>query len=263
MAIRPIKLENNTYLQIINFPDGHKHLKMVSPVISHDSVAVSIKSFDDLFLLAQFKKLNFYCDTLYINYLLGARCDRRFSENETLDLKIIADFINGLGFNKVYILKPHSDVSLALIENSFTVSVTAQLVSTCIAEQKIDTDNLSIISPDAGASKWIEKELGSKIPFIQCSKDRDVATGEIKGVVIPTNPKENCIIVDDLCDGGATFTNIAKALKEKGAKNIYLVVTHAILSKGLSPFEGLINKIYCTDSFKVLENSPLIYQLSI
>lgn len=260
-----IKLETNTHLQIINFPDGHKHLKMIPPIEDFEGVCVSIKSFDDLFLLAQFKKLNPYCNILYINYLLGARCDRRFSDNEALDLKIITDFINSLNFKKVFILKPHSDVSLALIENSYTISVTSRLVSTCIAEQKIDLTNLSIISPDAGASKWIEKELGNTntIPLIQCSKDRDVATGEIKGVVIPTDPKENCIIVDDLCDGGATFINIAKALKEKGAKNIYLVVTHAIFSKGLEPFEGLISKIYCTDSFTTFADSPLIYQLSV
>lgn len=258
-----MKLETNDYFEIIKFPDGHKHLCLKrSPEFYAEhchSISISIKSFDDLFLLAQLRKLVPTIRTLNIEYLLGARCDRKFSSREALDLKIIADFINQLKFDSVSILKPHSDVSLALIENSTGRTVTSDLFIRCVSEQGIR--DYSIISPDAGASKWIEKELG-RHDIIQCSKDRDVISGEIRGVKIPEQPRKSCIIVDDICDGGATFIFIAKQLKAMGVQNIYLVVTHGIFSKGFDVFSGLLNKIYCTDSFNTFDH-PIVNVMSL
>ena len=241
-------------MEIIKFPDGHKHLKIAGNELLSEKVEISIRSFDDLFLLAQYKTVNKNLKYLRINYLLGARFDRKFSSYDSLDLKIIADFINNLNFEKVEILKPHSDVSLALINNSESISLTSDIFIRCIEENKIE--DYSIIVPDAGASKWVEKELGSSY-VIQCYKDRNTSTGEINVIKFAQTPKETCIIVDDLCDGGATFINIAKQLKEKGVKNIYLVVTHGIFSKGFRVFDGLINKIYCTNSFGIFEDNLL------
>ena len=55
------------------------------------------------------------------------------------------------------------------------------------------------------------------------------------------------LIVDDICDGGATFVGLAKELRAAGAKKVYLYVTHGIFSKGL-PLEG-IDKVFTTDSY--------------
>ena len=41
---------------------------------------------------------------------------------------------------------------------------------------------------------------------------------------------KNCVIVDDIIDSGGTIVNAAKALKEKGAKDVYVYITHAVLS---------------------------------
>jgi ribose-phosphate pyrophosphokinase len=46
--------------------------------------------------------------------------------------------------------------------------------------------------------------------------------GNVKG--------KNCLLVDDIIDSGGTIVNAAKALKEKGAKDVYVYVTHGVLS---------------------------------
>ncbi len=241
-------------LNIINFSDGHYHLKGGNISSETYGVSLSIKSFDDLFLLAQFKQIYPLVENLKINYLLGARCDRRFSKSEALDLKIIAKFINNLGFKKVEILKPHSEISLALIDNSEGYNFNTEMLARCISENNLR--DFSIISPDAGASKWIEKELG-RTDIIQCNKDRDVGTGEIKSIKFSEQPKEVSIIVDDLCDGGFTFITLAKQLKAAGSKQVYLIITHGIFSKGFRVFDGLIDGIYCTNSFGDFEDKLL------
>ena len=60
--------------------------------------------------------------------------------------------------------------------------------------------------------------------------------------------------MDDICDGGRTFTGIAKALKNKNAGNIYLAVSHGIFSNGFKKFNGLIDSIFTTDSFSNIKN---------
>ena len=60
---------------------------------------------------------------------------------------------------------------------------------------------------------------------------------------------KNCLIVDDICDGGRTFTDLAKKLNDKGAKELYLFVSHGIFSKGYDELLGHFNVIGTTNSF--------------
>lgn len=240
-----MKLTDNT---IISFPDGHKHLKAV--YTEDNSVEVAIKSFDDLFLLAQFKEIYPKCSVLNIKYLLSARCDRRFGPFEACDLKIVAKFINDLKFDRVTILQPHSDVALTLIDRSGTDEVNYDLLVDCIYDNNLK--EFSLVAPDAGASKWVHSyDLDPKLVKVhhaQGYKERN-ERGDITKTTVIGSITTDCIILDDLCDGGATFIHLAKALKEKGAKRVYLCVTHGIFSKGFEVFNGLIDGIYTTNSF--------------
>ena len=41
---------------------------------------------------------------------------------------------------------------------------------------------------------------------------------------------KTCILVDDIIDSGGTIVNAAKALKDRGAKEVYVYITHGVLS---------------------------------
>ena len=53
---------------------------------------------------------------------MGARFDRLMQKGDSVDLKVIANLINGCGFEKVYLYDVHSDTSTVLIENSINIS---------------------------------------------------------------------------------------------------------------------------------------------
>lgn len=244
-------------LNIITFPDSSLHLKDFDD--RDNELQCSIKSFDDLFLIAQAKQIMPHIDTLIINYLLAARCDRKFSNKEAFDLQIVADFINSMNFARVLILKPHSQVALNLIKNSEEQSVTSQLLIQCITENGLE--DYSIISPDKGASRWITKELGSS-GVIQCDKERDTNTGEIISVKFTDIPKEECIITDDICSNGGTFIHLAKELKIRGVKRIYLITTHfdegTNLENTLNNLQKHIVKYYTTNSFTTAQETSFL-----
>lgn len=71
------------------------------------------------------------------------------------------------------------------------------------------------------------------LPFIHGEKVRDQSTGRITSYEVVGNPKgKRVLIVDDICDGGATFITLAKALLGQGATEVHLFVSHGIFSKG-------------------------------
>ena len=68
---------------------------------------------------------------------------------------------------------------------------------------------------------------------------------------------KNCVIVDDIIDSGGTIVNATKALKDKGAKDVHVYITHAVLSgEAVKKIENSkIKKLITTDT---IDNSKKI-----
>lgn len=205
----------------------------------------------ELLLIADaIKRAGGTINNLHIDYVPFARQDRVANVGECFSLKVFADLINSIHAKHVFVIDPHSDVTTALIDN-IVVTTQAEIVRALFDQYKnLFTSKFIFISPDGGALKKIHKVV-AKVPFnvlevVECSKDRDTLTGAIKETIVHKESfaGESCIIIDDICDGGMTFIEIAKVLKAKGAGKVILIVTHGLFTKGLEVFDGLIDKIY-------------------
>ena len=183
---------------------------------------------------------------------------------ESLSIKVVADFINSLGFTTVFCEDIHSDVGVALINNLVHIKQEACAWNLPNFERPANT---ILVSPDAGAAKKVfavAKKLGYN-EVVTASKERDVATGRIVSTVVelPDNFElKTYLIVDDICDGGRTFIELAKAIKNAvnyNGERICLYVTHGIFSAGMDVFNGYIDKIYVHNLMKEEYNEhPLI-----
>ena len=166
----------------------------------------------------------------------------------------MANFINQLNFSKVTIWDAHSDVSPALLHRVVNIPQLSLLMRCEELCQRLATGELTLISPDAGASKKtikIAEAFKGEPEVIQAQKIRDLKSGDIISTeIIGDVQGKKVLIADDICDGGRTFIELAKVLRAKGAIEISLFITHGIFSKGVDVFEGLIDTIYTTDSFK-------------
>jgi len=174
-----------------------------------------------------------------------------------------------MGFTNVYVFDPHSDVTPALINNCKIINNHAFVEEVVYELSKLGVNDYSLVSPDNGANKKIKQLYshlyhGANIKYsnstvegiIFCDKTRDLATTKITGFEVLSGEvkDKNCIIVDDICDGGGTTIGLAKELKLKGAKSIYLVVSHGIFSKGVEVLD-IFDGVYATDSFCSIETS--------
>lgn len=194
--------------------------------------------------------------TLEIPFFPGARQDRR--EQAPLSAKVFAEALNHYPISRVVVHDPHSDVTPALIKNVDVITLN-DIFTTFGTESNLWSDfrNLDgLISPDAGASKKVEK-LGSVLglPTFQCSKIRDTTTGALSGFSAPIAQGKRFGVVDDICDGGGTFIGLAKAWQEVNPDSeLYLYVTHGIFSKGLLSLFDHYRRVHTTNSFDQAEN---------
>lgn len=195
---------------------------------------------------------------LYVPYFVGARSDRKFAQGGVNYLKqVICPIINSLNLNAVVVLDPHSDVLEACL-NNYEKLDNHLLAKYALADidTNMDVSELCLVSPDAGAYKKIfdvAKKFGIE-NVITATKVRDMKTGNILRTEIPTldqHKELKYVIIDDICDGGRTFTELAKAIKgSRPTAKVYLVVTHGIFSAGFDDLNKLFEGIYCTNSYR-------------
>lgn len=158
-------------------------------------------------------------------------------------------------------MDPHSDVLEACLNNFSKLNNSALVddaLSYLIGED--EEDQIVLVSPDAGAYKKVfdvaQEFMIEKI--ITATKVRDLKTGQIIHTEVPVLDQHKdlkYVIVDDICDGGRTFIEIAKAIKgSRPTAKIYLVVTHGIFSGGFTQLAEYFEGIYTTTSYCVIED---------
>lgn len=253
-------------IKVVNFSDGSSSLKLEVPEYlvkyppsAYYSISVDPTTPADAYmweiLLAQdavrrtfghFKK-----SILNLPYLPHARADRVFEKGNPLPLEVFLDSI--LGFTEVMLTDPHSDFIFQK-EYHQVIEVSIKPQHQCFIDVVKDIESGSVlVSPDKGAAKKIY-QLQQRLDthtiatfVIEADKKRDVSTGRILETTLPEDfdyVGKTFYIVDDLFDYGNTFIPLAKKLRENGAKEVNLYVTHLIAAKGLGNLFGVVDKLY-------------------
>jgi ribose-phosphate pyrophosphokinase len=133
-------------------------------------------------------------------------------------------------------------------------------------QDNLPSDNLVIISPDAGRVK-LTRKFAQKIgaPYALLEKERPAQQVAEIGYVIGDVKGKTAVIVDDIIDTGGTLSAAAQTVIDEGAKEVYAVATHGIFSGrafetlAASPLAGIL----VTDTVPLRDGAPdLIRQLT-
>ena len=244
------------------YSDNTSYVKSKYGRIGNTKMTILLRKptdFHEAMMLGQYLKRSGPDNTvsLFMPYAVGARQDR---SNQTGDIlfaaKYYADIINSIGFDKVIILDPHSEVYPALLNNVRVVSA-AKILDNENRSRKISGVYDGIIAPDAGASKRAyEVSRAFKIPLYQAFKHRSVEDGSLTGFAIQDIPKGHYLLVDDICDGGGTFNGLAEILPDGVTSDLY--VTHGIFARGLRELRKNFGRIITTDSLPQYEIPDIV-----
>lgn len=250
---------NDYEIKLGHFPDGTLLMKQDPHTEIYDNKILWFYENNEelvalIFLTKHLRAHGIKNLSLYMPYVCNARQDRVKCNEDVFTLKYFAEIINSLNFDEVWVLDTHSSVTDALINNVRYIDH-IPFINMAIEEVKSNMDiheELLLFYPDQGSVKRYSDDIGMEYAF--GIKNRDWATGKILGLDVAGSVDKikgrKILIVDDICSKGGTFYHSAKKLKELGAAEIYLYVTHC----ENTIFEGelikcdLIDHIYTTDS---------------
>lgn len=266
--------ESDVMYELTTFPDGEPHIKLDN-IDRKDSynIVCRITNPIELFILMQvgnILKRQAVIFNIKIAYLMTMRMDRVINFNEAFSLEIVADMINSLHADNVYIFECHSERAFKLINNSnpidfVTYDFEYNKFNHMIKAYNKDEDdkNIIICYPDHGSKDRYTVSIRNPNPYICMNKVRDLDNkGIIKSITIDNDyilPDNSIIyIIDDLCDGGGTFCWSYNVLKEKHPDvPIRLFVKHMVNPIGLEKVSKLFDQVYITNSYKEWEEEPI------
>lgn len=255
--------------EAFTFSGGEPHIRFQPQDLAGvEEVTIThrLRSFNDMGLLLLAVDALHRADIQHLEMVLpyfpGARQDRVMMAGEPLTVKVYAELLNALSLHKIYVYDAHSDVTPAVLDRCQVIS-NHRFIERVLQDLSID----KLVSPDGGALKKIYKlsaYLGG-MNVVEGSKVRDVRTGKLSSFQAFTEPLEgaDCLIVDDICDGGGTFMGLGQTLKDKGAGRLYLAVSHGIFNKGVAPLAEYFDHIYTTNAFRTVEAHPKVTQIDL
>ena len=249
-SVLPIKINTRT------FPGGEVHIAVDDGFDGRIPQLVRITAHlrspaDQMALFMLTDALRRACRApihLHMPYVPYARQDRVCNPGEALAAKVFCQMINAQGYESVTIFDPHSDVVPALLDRVVVKDAVAAIK--LVLERPEFEEGVTFVAPDAGAQKRVlklAKHFGVE-HVVSANKVRDTKTGEIRGVslkeVLPTGTP--ALVIDDICDGGATFVALAEYMRNKNMIGgpSYLYVSHGIFSKGVGLLAACYDRIF-------------------
>ena len=179
--------------------------------------------------------------TAVISHYGYARQDKKSAAREPITAKLVADLLQTAGVDRVITMDLHQ----GQIQGFFDCPVNHLTALPILADyfERLEFDDLTIVSPDVGRAKACKKfadMLGAELAIMHKGRPaHNVA--EITHVIGDVEGR-TCIVFDDMIDTGGSITEGAKALMAKGAKSVYVTATHGIFSP---------------PAFERIENAPI------
>ncbi|HZE87843.1 MAG TPA: ribose-phosphate pyrophosphokinase [Methylomirabilota bacterium] len=246
-------------IEIFVFPDGEKRIQIQDHVVDEHCVVVQSTAtpgaenyMELLFIIDGLKRSGASEITVVIPYLGYQRQDHIFRDGEAVSLDVVVRALEATGAARVITLDLHS----IKIPEIFTVPV-QQLSALSLFAEKIKElgEDGTLVSPDMGGLRRISKlsELLDGMAWIATVKDRDLDTGKIVIKTIEGDTsglKKRAFIVDDMIASGGTIVESAKLLEKHGVDEIFVFVTHPVLSEEASDLlqNSLVKKVFVTDT---------------
>ena len=168
--------------------------------------------------------------TAVIPYFGYARQDRKVVPRTSISAKLVSNLITKAGADRIVTVDLHAGQIQGFfdipVDNLFSTPIFARHI-----KRKIKSKNLICVAPDVGGVERT-RALGRKLDVgLAIIDKRRPSPGKSQVMNVIGNVKgKTCIITDDIIDSGGTIVNATDALIKRGAKEVYVYVTHGVLS---------------------------------
>jgi len=187
-----------------------------------------------------------------------SRQDKKSAPREPISARLVAELLETAGIDRLVTMDLHA----GQVQGFFSRPVdhmTAMPILTQYVQDRLGTENLVIIAPDAGRAK-LARKFAQKVgaPYALLEKERPAHQVAQTGYVIGDVQGKIAVILDDIINTGGTLGAAAQAVMDEGAKEVYAVATHGVFSGeafatlGRSPLAGIV----VTDTVPLRDGAP-------
>lgn len=211
---------------------------------------------EQLIIIDALRRASVHSITAVMPYFGYCRQDKKVLPREPITARLVGDLFMAAGADRLVSVDLHTGQLQGFITKPFDHLTAIPIVSEYLAT--VITDDVTIVSPDAGGGKRAEKyarHLNADVALVY--KRRDVRRHNISEALAVTGVVEgrNAVIVDDIIDTGGTVSNAAQLIRRMGAKSVRIAATHAVLSIGAMEriTEAGIDEVVVTNTLPVSE----------
>ncbi len=258
---------------IEKFADGEVGINITETVRGHHVFVIQTTSnpvnehyMELLIMIDALKRASARSINVIMPYYGYSRQDRKALSRQPISAKLVADLLTVAGATRVISLDLHA----AQIQGFYDIPIdnfeAAPIIVSYLKDKKLD--DIVVVSPDHGGTTRARKfaiNFDAPIAIIDKRRPRP-NVAQVMNIIGDVNGK-NAIIVDDIVDTAGSICAAAKALKENGAKDIYVACTHPVLSKDAANkvLESEITELITTNTIKLPEEkkNKKITQLSV
>ena len=197
-------------------------------------------------------------------FLYESRQHKR-TARESLDCAVALQELHALGVENIITFDAHDPRVQNAIPNSGFDSIqpTYQFIKglfNTVPDLQVDSDHMMIISPDEGAmgrAVYYSNVLGLDMGMFYKRRDysrvvngrNPIVAHEFLGSSVEG---KDVFIVDDMISSGESMLDVAKELKKRKAKRVFVAATFGLFTNGLKQFDeyyeqGLISKVLTTN----------------
>lgn len=243
--------DGNTFVRILENVRGQRVYLVQSTIFPTNDNFMEL-----LFWIDALRRASAASITVIIPYFSYAKGDKKDEPRVSIRARVCADALEMVGSKRVVTMDLHSPQ----IQGFFQIPVDNLYALPVLCEhiRQKELDNLVVVSPDAGFSKQARKyaaSLGASLAFANKERTGHDEQAKVMEIIGDVQGK-TALVVDDFTITGGTLTEVAARLLERGAKQVYAMVSHGVLVPGsIERIEASpLQKLIITDS---VENQPV------
>lgn len=259
--------------QVNSFSDGETQVEIKESVRGKDVFVIQStanpvnQSYMELFIMLDaLKRASANSVTAIIPYYGYARQDRKVAPRAPISAKCMADLLTTAGANRVVSVDLHAAQIQGFFNCPFDHLFAVPTLARAFKEKYGEGEQFVTVSPDAGGverARAFSKRIGSSLAIIDKRRSGpNVATAMH---VIGDVDQKIAIIVDDMIDTAGTLTQAVDSLLKNGAKQVFAVATHPVLSgPAISRLnDSRIEKVFVTDTIPLSEAAKSSSKISV
>jgi ribose-phosphate pyrophosphokinase len=181
-----------------------------------------------LFWIDAFRRSSANSVTAIIPYFGYAKGDKKDEPRVSIRARVCADCIEVAGVDRVIVMDLHSPQVQGFFKRPVDHLYAQPLLCEYIRRQGIVSENLTVVSPDAGSAKRARNmadELGCPVAIGDKTRFGHDEQAKVLEIIGDVNGRD-CLVADDFSISAGTLIEISEGLKAHGAKKIYGALAH-------------------------------------